>query len=94
MITDAQHELPPRVKGCTERRRKMEVWSKDAPNESGYWWWWNEDGPPIPVNIDWSPTNGGNFYAQAGQHGWNRHQWVKDMGGYWMQIIEPPVPEA
>lgn len=69
-------------------------WSKDLPNETGYWWWWNQDGLPIPVNIDWSPTDGGRYFATQGQHGWNRYQWVEDMGGYWMRLSEPEPPAS
>lgn len=66
-------------------------WSRKVPNESGYWWWWNEDSLPVPVNIDWSPTDGGRYFATQGQHGWNRFQWVEDMGGLWMRLMEPPT---
>lgn len=69
-------------------------WSKTVPNESGYWWWWNEDGWPIPVNIEVSLTDGPRYFATQGQHGWNRFQWVEDMGGYWMRLTEPPLPKS
>jgi hypothetical protein len=69
-------------------------WSKETPSESGYWWWWNEDVPPIPVNIEWDPAEGGRYFATQGQHGWNRHQYVEDMGGQWMPLIEPETPAS
>ncbi len=76
-----------------EVRRNLVTWSKTPPNESGYWWWWNEDGPPVPVNIEVSLTDGVRYFATQGQHGWNRFQWVEDMGGFWMMLSEPPLPE-
>ena len=68
-------------------------WSKETPNESGYWWW-DEDSPPVPVNIEVSLTDGVRYFATQGQHGWNRFQWVEDMGGQWMRLLEPPLPES
>lgn len=71
-------------------------WSKEAPNEIGYWWWWNGDldAVPVPVNIAWSPTDGGRYFATQGQHGWTRFLWVEEMGGLWIRLLEPPLPES
>lgn len=63
-------------------------WNPDPPDEQGYWWWWNLDGPPIPVSILFSGTEN-RYFAAQGQHGWNRFQWVDDMGGMWMRLFEP-----
>jgi hypothetical protein len=61
-------------------------------SEQEWWWWWNgdEDSCPVPVNI--ARDSGGRFFATEGQLGWNRFQFVDDMGGLWRKIIEPPVP--
>lgn len=67
------------------------AWLHVLPDEQGYWWWWNEDGPPIPVYIMFSGTDG-RYFASVGQHGWNRVQYVEDMGGMWMPLPEPPTP--
>ena len=69
-------------------------WRKETPDEQGYWWWWDEDGPPIPVNIFVNGTGKPRYFATIGQHGWNRAQWVEDMGGMWMRLPEPEVPES
>jgi hypothetical protein len=68
---------------------KTDTWSKTCPDEQGYWWWWNEDGPPIPVSIFASGHENVRYFATVGQHGWNRAQWVEDMGGFWMRLHEP-----
>lgn len=66
-------------------------WRKEPPDEQCYWWWWNQDGPPVPVSILFSGTEN-RYFAAPGQHGWNRFQWVEDMGGMWMRLPEPETP--
>lgn len=71
----------------------------NALRESGgytdyWWWWWNgdEDSCPVPVHVQWSGT-GGYFFASVGQFGWNRAQTLTEMGGLWMKIVEPAIPQ-
>lgn len=87
---------PPNVLGCTARNTNKVFfdWQRQPPNENGYWWWWNEDGPPVPVNIEVSLTDGPRYFATVGQFGWNRAQWVEDMGGLWMRLMEPELPDS
>ena len=73
--------------------QKLATWRKELPDEQALWWWWNEDGLPIPVSILFSGTYQ-RYFASVGQHGWNRTQWVEDMGGYWMRCFEPPYPSV
>jgi hypothetical protein len=67
-------------------------WKKETPDEQALWWWWNEDGPPIPVSIMASGHENVRCFASQGQYGWNRAQWVEDMGGFWMKVVEPDPP--
>jgi hypothetical protein len=67
-------------------------WKKETPGEQALWWWWNEDGPPIPVSIMASGHENVRYFASQGQYGWNRAQWVEDMGGFWMKVVEPDPP--
>ena len=69
------------------------VWSKDLPTEQAWYWWWNEDpdSEPVPVSIITSGTDG-RCFASKGQLGWTRHQYVEEMGGQWMRLIEPVLP--
>ena len=69
-------------------------WLSIPPNVTGLWWWWNEDGPPVVVNIGVSLTGVRRYFAEQGQHGWNCSQWAEDMGGMWMRLTEPPLPES
>lgn len=70
-------------------------WRREPPDEIGLWWWWNEDedSSSIPIEIALSGgTEPPDYFAMAGQYGWNRAQPVKEMGGLWMPCIEPVVP--
>lgn len=68
-------------------------WSQELPNDQCYWWWWDgdPDATPIPVSIMYSGTDS-RYFASDNQHGWNRFQYVEDMGGWWAKITEPPLP--
>lgn len=69
------------------------IWSKSLPTEQGWYWWWNEDPDdvPVPVSILASGMDG-RCFASKGQFGWTRHQYVEEMGGWWMRLIEPELP--
>jgi hypothetical protein len=73
----------------------LKGWSKDLPEEQGVYWWWNgdEDNAPLHVSIMYSGSDG-SYFAPAGQYGWNRFQPVKEMGGWWMRLREPEVPNT
>ena len=69
-------------------------WRVEPPDDQGLWWWWNgdEDSAPIPIHIGYSGTDG-SYFAQSGQYGWNRFQPVAEMGGQWMRLLEPAMPQ-
>lgn len=68
-------------------------WRRQPPDEIGLWWWWNEDEDSAPIPVDIAISGGINeYFATAGQHGWNIFQLVTDMGGIWMQCLEPALP--
>lgn len=68
-------------------------WTRNLPNESGFWWWWNEDEDslPYPIDIQYSGTSD-SYFASIGQFGWTRAQEVSEMGGWWMRLPEPERP--
>jgi len=69
------------------------AWSKELPTDQGWYWWWNEDPDdvPIPVSILASGMDG-RCFASKGQFGWTRHQYVEEMRGRWIRLIEPELP--
>lgn len=81
--------MQPSSNSAVQRRVSLR-WSKELPCEQGWYWWWDEDpdGIPVPVSIMKSGTDG-RYFATAGQLGWNRPQYVEDMGGQWMRLLEP-----
>lgn len=93
MLGDPPIEPP----GCSEfdlYEHRMESmgwvrWNKVLESWN-YYWWWNEDpdGEPAPVHVMHSRTDDA-YFANAGQHGWNRAQKVKEMGGWWMKMNPP-----
>lgn len=80
-----------------EERQKPK-WSKNIPDDSGFWWWWEGVGiyckcPPLPVRIAFDGLTG-TYFALAGQLGWESPQKLLDMGGYWMRCTEPATPSG
>lgn len=69
----------------------------DAVDEQCWWWHWNEDPDScqVPVSIMSTSDAEGkhDFFANAGQLGWTEPQMVKDIGGWWMKMIQPSLPE-
>lgn len=78
-----------------EPAEELPSWLSIPPDEQGLWWWWNQDpdSAAIPVQIMFGGTDN-RYFASIGQYGWNRVQYVEDMGGLWMRLIEPPLPES
>lgn len=105
--TDSETGVSEGGAACEEYRKYLEetieaielfspisTWKDRVPDEIGLWWWWNEDedSAPIVVDIAYSGT-GDEYFAMAGQHGWTRFQNVTEMGGLWMRLNEPDVPD-
>lgn len=65
----------------------------DSAERTDWYWWWDEDGLPLPVYVAYSPTSE-SYFATQGQLGWNRSQEILDMGGWWMPLREPSLPES
>jgi len=61
-------------------------------DDQSYWWWWNGDQDSAPVPVFILRDSGGKYFATEGQFGWNRFQFVEEMGGLWLKVIEPQVP--
>lgn len=80
-----------------EKGRQMSApqWCTDKQvNDQGCWWWWNgdPDSGVVPVSVMWS---GGSdiYFATQGQLGWNRPQDIIGMGGLWLKMVEPNIPD-
>lgn len=73
-----------------DERERLRWIQPDAIEEQGFYWWWNgdEDAAPIPVSVMLSGTCG-EYFASVGQYGWTEPQFVTDMGGWWMKLVEP-----
>ena len=68
-------------------------WTNALPNECGLYWWWNGDENGLPIAVDIFVNQGDKtYFAPAGQHGWNRFQFVKEMGGLWSRLYQPLPP--
>ena len=66
----------------------------EGVDEQAWYWWWNGDldSGPVPVSIFYSYTTQ-KYFATTGQLGWNRPQDVDEMGGWWLKIPEPIIPD-
>jgi len=95
IVTEIRGALTALKDILAEADRQSGYWSRDLPNEQGVWWWWNddEDSAPLHVSIMYSGSDG-SYFAPAGQYGWNRYQPVKEMGGWWMRLREPALPNT
>jgi len=101
---DLVHDLLSALAECQREREEARAaaleeaagkW-QSLPDDIGYWWWWNgdPDEEPFPVNIGVGLTGELRYFAEQGQHGWNRAQWVEDMGGEWMKLEAPTAIRA
>lgn len=63
-------------------------------DEQAWYWWWNGDldSTPVPVSVLYSYTDQ-KYFASTGQLGWTRPQDVDEMGGWWLKIKEPEIPD-
>lgn len=75
-----------------EARLQAEIawvtWDRVNHDETDIWFWWNGDHS-FPVNI--MKDHDGKFFASVGQWGWNRAQFLHEMGGLWFPCL-CPVP--
>ena len=95
-IVNAQTSVSgPELLMATSDLLDCQKWTKNPPDQQCLWWWWDEDpdSEPIPVSILESGTNN-EYFASIGQHGWNRAQWVKEMGGVWMKVLIPKLKDV
>lgn len=66
--------------------------SRSDIERTDYCWWWDGESM-VPVHVQYGPMKD-KLFASSGQLGWNRSQFVEDMGGHWLPILEPQPPEV